>query len=209
MHVARVPCVFAFQEMETWPCEDMSAAAHQVCGSATGSTALLLPVAMSEVCQVGRPTDVQRTQARLLQTLGRTGATKRSSWTDGVAKIVTDGRLSGPAKFYIAGDLKIQMGFDDVKEEVASPCETHLLRVGCKNLHCCLRKAMWQEIMDSFECCATSIYLSCAIQVVDAYTYQEWSEKGALKKQLDNVVGPGHAIGEAYKRVFEHRTTSW
>ena len=42
------------------------------------------------------------------------------------------------------------------------------------------------------ECCATAIWMSCGIQV-EAYTYQAWGEKEAVKKQVDCVLGPHRA----------------
>ena len=59
-----------------------------------------------------------------------------------VKRILTEGRFHGATHFYNAGDLNVQMGFDDVTEQGASLYETHVWTGVCKKLHPCHWKTL-------------------------------------------------------------------
>ena len=95
------------------------------------------------ISQAGHPTDVQRVLVGHTLTASVREPTSWSDWSDcevfmvDVKRILTEGRFHGATQFYIAGDLNIQMEFDDVTEQGASLYETHVWTGVCKNLHHC------------------------------------------------------------------------
>ena len=96
-------CLLDFQEMQSWPCDDMN-------GLACDSTAWLLPAA---VCDIRKRWTVDRctATANVYAPDSWKDVEESEIFMDVVKTILTEGRLQGATRcFQIARDLNIQMG---------------------------------------------------------------------------------------------------
>ena len=123
-----------------------------------------------ESAKAGRPIDVRRSSLNTPNCkpvcFGLWETFERPRDLHKLHKLI-EGRPQEASKLHLAGEFKIQMGFGNVTEQEASLYGPHVWTGGCEDLHHCQKKALWMDIMELFDCCATSTWLSCDIQVRD------------------------------------------
>ena len=173
--------VFVCQETQSWPCGDMICkklpnrwVSHWLNRVASSSRDVRSPQKLD-----GRP---------MYRGLGKRHLDCECVWPRDVGhceifmhlakKIWTELRNStSPAT------STFRWGFDDVAEKGASLHGRHVWTGGCADLHHCLKRASWVDMLEHVDCCAAFTWLSCDHQVAEANTHLAWDEEEGVDER--------------------------
>ena len=124
-----------------------------------------------ESAKAGRPIDVRRSSLNTPNCkpvcFGLRETFERPRDLHKLHKLI-EGRLQGASKLHLAGDLKYRWGLTMLPSRRPLCTDRMCGQAAVKTcIHHCQKKALWMDIMELFDCCATSTWLSCDIQVRD------------------------------------------
>ena len=108
----------------------------------------------------------------------------------GLTKMVLEGRNGGAKRFFVPGDLNIELGFlcmdeEDEMKDISEPQYWY----GIDAVPGVLKKSRWLEIKKEFKCTAVSTWLSCDDRRAKFFTHNAWGKNGRLS-QLVYILCP-------------------
>ena len=197
--LARVPAMFSIQETRSWDVPNLTLPGYVCYGSKSGLATLLVS---KQFCTIKRSwKHEERCTAILFGTTLVMAVYASDSSEDmceacvsSVFRVLREGRRGGANKFYITGDLNVELMMlctdeNDVEElnEKYGP----LCWQGYDHNPGGYRKIMWYSIMKEFNCKGSSTWSNDVHSKDAACTHKKHGDRGQVKvSQLEFIIGP-------------------